>query len=251
MPSKTKKQRTWIFTQRSKYKSKDNTPEDMKWIWKSDWEKVEEVRLKRYKSKYIERFSEELRLSDLKKHAGLSDFTNKWRKDRQRLKGQGAKSTKIKSMKVNRKEDYITFVFTAEPTYTTKAKAVNTNNFEINKNVTIYTQQIRILDFFKWADTKPGYVEKEMTVKEIKEILEVANIQVFCNCPSFHWQGHNYNISSMFDASIYPTDIAPKHWNQYHNNDNFICKHLDLTISQALNIYINNMTQMINKYLKK
>lgn len=206
--------------------------------------------MKRYSPQYIEKFSEELRLSDLKKHAGLSNFTDKWRKDRQKIKGQGSRSAKIKSIKVNRPKDYITFVFTSEPTYTKKAKAVNTNNFEINKNVNVYTQQIRILDFFKWADTKPGFKEKEMTVKEIKEILEVCSIQIFCNCPSFHWQGHNY-ISSMFDASIFPTNIEPKHWKKYHNDDNFICKHLDLLISQGLNIFINNMTQMINKYLKK
>lgn len=206
--------------------------------------------MKRYKSKYIEKFSEELRLSDLKKHAGLSNFTDKWRKDRQKIKGQGSRSAKIKSMKVNRPKDYITFVFTSEPTYTNKAKAVNTNNFEINKNVTVYTQQIRILDFFKLAETKPGYKEKEMTKKEIKEILEVASVQIFCNCPSFHWQGMNHTVS-MFDASIYPTNIPPKRWDDYHNDNNFVCKHLDLLISQGLNIFMNNMTSMINKYIKK
>lgn len=206
--------------------------------------------MKRYKPIYIERFSEELRLSDLRKHAGTSDFTDDWRKKRQKIKGSGAKSVKIKSMKVNRKKDYITFVFTSEPTYTPTAKAVNTNNFEINKNVNVYTQQLRILDFFKWADTKPGYEEKEMTIKEIKEILEIANLQVFCNCPSYHWQGMNY-VTSLFDASIYPTSIAPKRWDKFHNDDSFTCKHLDILISQGLNIYINNMTGMINKYIQK
>ena len=50
MPSKSEQQRKWIFVQRDKYKSKDNTPEDMKWIWKAEWEKVKETKLKRYKS---------------------------------------------------------------------------------------------------------------------------------------------------------------------------------------------------------
>lgn len=204
--------------------------------------------MKRYKPLFS--IEEELRLSDLRKHAGTSAFTDKWRKQRQKIKKDGAKSVKVKTMRVNRKKDYITFIFTSKPTYTTKAKAVNVNSFEINKSVTEYTQQIRILDFFKWADTKPGYKEKEMTKKEIKEILEVANIEIFCNCPSFHWQGMNY-VTSLFDGSIYPTKIPPKRWDAYHSDDNFTCKHLDILISQALNIYLLNMTSMINKYLKK
>lgn len=42
MPSSTEKQRNYIFYLRGKYKSKENTPEDEKWIWESGWEKVKE-----------------------------------------------------------------------------------------------------------------------------------------------------------------------------------------------------------------
>jgi len=201
-------------------------------------------------NKVDSKFSEALRLSDLKKHSGTSDFTDEWRKKRQKIKGDGAKSVKIKSMKVNRKADYITFVFTSEPTYTKKAKAVNFPDVETMKNVTKYTQQIRILDFFALADTKPGYQEKEMTMKEIKEILNVCDVKLSCNCPSFQLQGFNA-ILTTFDASIYPEDRLPTRWNAYHQDNSFTCKHLDILISQALTIYTNNMTGMINKYLKK
>ncbi|MFA5152996.1 MAG: hypothetical protein WC554_10580 [Clostridia bacterium] len=192
---------------------------------------------------------EDLRLSDLMKSASMSAFTKNWKNVRQSIIGSGAKSVKIKSMKVNRKKDYITFVFTSVPTYTKSSQAVDFPNTDNKKRVKKYTQEIRILDFFKWADTKPGFKENEMTVKEIKEILKVANVQLSCNCMSFQFQGMNA-ILTTFDAAIYPELRMPKRWNKYHNDDNFTCKHLGILLTSGLNIYINNMTQMINKYIK-
>ena len=109
---------------------------------------------------------------------------------------------------------------------------------------------IRILDFFKWARTKPGYKSaKELTTKELKEIFSVANIQIFCNCPSFHWQGTNW-VVSQFDASIHPTTIEPKHWDKFHNDDNFACKHLSLLLT-SIPFFISPMASMLNKYFKE
>jgi len=201
------------------------------------------------RQQYI-KFFEDLRLSDLKQHAGLSDFTTYWKDERHAQGYSGTNGIKIKMMKVNRKKDYITFVFTSIPTYSSKAIAVAFPDVEKKKNVKTYTQELRILDFFKWAETKPGYEEKEMTWKEIKEILNVANLQVACNCMSFQFQGFNA-IVTMFDASIYPEQRMPTRWKKFHNDDSFLCKHLSILITSALNIYINNMTSMVNKYLKK
>ena len=193
---------------------------------------------------------ENLRISDLKKHAGISNFTKPFMKDRQKIKGTGNKSVKLIKMKVNRRKDYITFVFKSTPTYTSTAIAVNFPNVETTKKVKSYTQEIRILDFFKLAETKPGYQEKEMIWKEIKEILNVSDVKLSCNCMSFQLQGFNA-ILTMFDAAIYPELRMPKRWNQYHKDDSFVCKHLSILITSGLNIYVNNMTSMINKYLKK
>jgi len=195
------------------------------------------------------KLDEGLRISDLRKHSGISKFTDKWRLDRQKRKGSGAKSVKIIGMKVNRKQGYITFVFKSKPTYKSLMPAVAFPDKNKKKYVRAYTQEIRIVDFFKWAETKPHYVQYELTQKEVKEILQVADIQVACNCMSFQFQGMNY-IVSLFDASIYPETRPPRKWNKYHNDDNFLCKHLDILLSQGMNIYINNMTSMINKYLK-
>lgn len=196
------------------------------------------------------KFSENLRFSDLQKHAGASDFTKDWIEVRRKIKGPGNKSAKLKSMRVSRKKDYITFIFKSKPTYDAKAKAVDVNNgMQTTKDVREYTQYLKVIDFFKLAETKPGYKESELTRKEIKEILQVADLQVFCDDPSFHWQGDNYVIS-LFDGSIYPTTIEPKHWRQLHNDDNFLCKHLSMIIN-SIDFFLNPMSSMINKYLKR
>jgi hypothetical protein len=194
------------------------------------------------------KFSENIRLTDLQKHAGASDFTKDWIEIRRKIKGPGNKSAKLKSMRVNRKSDYIIFIFKSKPTYDAISKAVNPSTMEIDRNVREYTQYLKIKDFFKLAETKPGYNKKEMTRKEIKEILRVADLQVFCDDPSFHWQGDNY-IISLFDGSLYPTNIAPEHWKGFHNDDNFLCKHLSMIIN-SIDFFLNPMSSMINKYLK-
>lgn len=198
----------------------------------------------------IRLIQENLRIVDLQKHAGTSDFTKDWVEIRRKIRGTGANTVKLKSIKINRKKDYITFVFKSIPTYDTIVKAVNFPNTDKDKNVKMYTEQIRILDFFKLAQTKPNYEENQLTRKEIKEILKVADVQVSCDCKSFQFQGMNH-ILTTFDASIYPELRPPKVWNKWHKDDNFTCKHLDMLLTQGLNIYLNNMTSMINKYLKK
>jgi len=203
-----------------------------------------------YKKNWITlKLEEDLRLSDLKKHSGISDFTKRWKDERQGIKGAGNTSAKLIRMKVNRNKDYITFVFYSSPTYDLAARVVKPDsNFKLNGEKPFYTQEIRILDFFKWAETTPNYDEKSLTNEDVKEILNSASIQVFCNDPSFHWQGDNY-IISQFNASIHPTSIAPKRWNQYHNDDNFVCKHLSLLLN-SIDFWLNPMTSMLNKYLK-
>jgi hypothetical protein len=183
------------------------------------------------------------------KHQGVSDFTADWVEIRRKIKGAGASAVKIHSMKVDRKNDTVTFLFRSIPTYDSKVQAVNFPNTDSEKTVRAYTQQIMILDFFKWAQTKPGYNEKEITWKEIKEILQVSDLKLSCNCKSFQFQGMNH-ILTTFDAAIYPEDRPPLKWNKWHKDDNFICKHLDILLTSALNIYLSNMASMLNKYLR-
>jgi hypothetical protein len=197
----------------------------------------------------IEKLEEGLRLSDLKKHSGLSALTTKWMKDRKRLKGAGNKSAKLKQLRVSFKNDYITYIFTSEPTYDKVVKVLKPKAMKPVRG-TIYQQQIRIKDFFKLAATKPNFQKyHELTQQELKEVLSVADLQVYCNDMSWWWQGMAW-VLTKFDASIYPCDIEPKVWSHKHNDFNFLCKHLSLLIN-SIDFWLNPMTSMINRYIKQ
>ena len=193
---------------------------------------------------------EELRLSDLQAHAGISDFTKSWKDDRLKRKGAANKSAHLISVDIDKENDYVTFKFYSAPTYTLTGGITDPdNNMSLDKTSPWYTQEIRILDFFKWAKTNPNFKsEKELTTDELKEIFKVANVQVWCNDPSFHWQGDNF-IISQFDASIYPTDIAPQRWNKLHKDDNLVCKHLSMLLA-SIDFWISPMASMLNKKLQ-
>jgi len=195
-------------------------------------------------------FSESLKLSDFKAHSGVSDFTKPFMKDRQKIKGAGNKSAKLSSVKVNKKKDYVTFIFKSKPTYnnTTEVVDPNTMSFKPGK---VYTQQIRLLDFFALAETKPGFKIDELSFAEVKEILQVADIQVWCSCGSFTYQGLSYYLTQL-DGAIHINNIKPERWNTFHdvgNSTGFICKHLSLLIN-SIDFWINPMTSMINRVLK-
>ena len=207
--------------------------------------------LHKKKNWVLVKLDENLRLSDFQRHAGLSNFTKKWKDERQKIKGSANISARLVKLKVNKKKDYVTFVFYSAPTHDFTASVTDPKeNMKIKGEHPFYIQEIRILDFYKWAKTTPGYKSaKQLSVKDLKEILKAADIQVWCNDPSFHWQGDNY-IVSQFNASIYPTDIPQKKKKKFHNDDNFVCKHLSMIFAQ-INFFLNNMCSMLNSYLKK
>ena len=192
---------------------------------------------------------ESLRLSDFKAHAGSSDFTKKWADERRKLKGAGNKSAKLLKLTVNKKNGSVTFFFASDPTYTDKAKVTVKPTMNTTKNSDVYIQLIRVLDFFKWAKTTPNYKSsKQLSRDDLKEIIETTSIQVHCDDPSFWWQGGAW-VATQFDAAVIPCNIPPKHWRKYHNDDNFVCKHLDLLLT-SIDFFLPQMTAMLNRYLK-
>ncbi len=198
-----------------------------------------------------DKLEEELRFSDLATSAGMSDFTKKFRKERNKLLAPENKLAVLSDVIINKKQGHVTFIFYTSPTYEDKMPTTNPKSKFKPTEDTHYEMKFRILDFFKWAKTKPNYQStKKMTMKELKEILEVAYIQVFCNCMSYHWQGMNYNLSQ-FDASIFPTNIPPDHWSpNFHFDDQFLCKHLGGLINQW-KFFINPMASMLTSKLRK
>jgi hypothetical protein len=212
--------------------------------------------MKRYKPLFehknwvtVQKLEEELRLTDLMKHAGISNFTEPFMKDRRKIKGAGNKSASLLDCVINKQDDYIKFEFRSAPTYPKEAPHKKTVQPDFSlKKTPIYVQEVMIMGFFKWLEAFEG---EEITTSDIKEIFEVSDIKVFCNCPSQHWQGFNYQLSSNFDGSIYPTTIPDPVWGPKHNNgDGLVCKHLDL-IFASMSFFRSPMASMLQKKLKE
>jgi len=51
LPARSRKQQRYIFYLRNKYKSPSKTPEKYKWIWKKEWERLEEAKKRRRRRK--------------------------------------------------------------------------------------------------------------------------------------------------------------------------------------------------------
>lgn len=208
------------------------------------------------------RLVEELRMVDLMKHAGISNFTKFWRRERNKLKGAESNQAKLVQVRINKKYGYVDFIFLTAGTYTNDVtETLPKRDFALKGGVNDYSMIIRVLDFFKWAQTTPGYkAAKKLSPDELKEIFYAANIKVWCSCPSMHWQGFNYYLS-LFDASIFPTEIAPTDkktrngktigWKSRHNaGDGLVCKHLSGLLA-GIKFWWNPMSSTLNKALQK
>ena len=204
-------------------------------------------------------------LYDLADKSNMSDFTSTWRKDRSRVMGAENTTAKLIDCFIDEADKSVTFGFLTESTelgdkepsqtinsdyrfYNSDKMETDPNNFNLKRNRSnTYELQIKILNFMEWLDVFEG---EEIGPKEMKEILEVSNVQVFSTSPSFHWQGMNFNLSQL-DGSIYPTDISNPVWGPRHGDSSgyFLDKHLYGLLRQ-IKFWINPMASMLNKKLK-
>lgn len=206
----------------------------------------------------------EIDLYDLKDKDNISAFTMKWRKDRSRIMGQENTIAKLVDCYIDEAGKSVTFAFLTEATelkgknpnddiessyksYDGPKGEVDPDNFKIKNNRSkTYELQIKIIDFFDWLDVFEG---ESIGTKEMKEILQVSDVQLFSTSPSMHWQGFNYWLSQI-DASIYPTNIAPTQWDKYHGDGQaFLDKHLYGLLRQ-IDFWLNPMSSMLTKKLK-
>lgn len=192
--------------------------------------------------------TEDLRLSDLTKNAGLSKFSKKFSKETNKLMGNPTNHTKLVQMKVNKVKDYITFIFLTERTPKYKdnfhTQVVDPSDMSLQLD-NLYTIEVRVLDFFKLLNTRPD--KTDITNKDIEDVLMTASIQWWSDVPSFQLQGSNYLLTT-FDAAIYPEHRPPKRWNKFHHDDNFLDKH-SAGIANSIKFFIPIMRQMVKKYL--
>lgn len=201
-------------------------------------------------------------MADLMDTKNISGFTMDFRKDRSTIMGGENTQAKLLNVFLNKPDNSITFLFQTKATvggtgkklrrppasqYQRPKKRTQPLNLSLIGNPEKkYEIQIKVLDFFDWLNVFEG---DEITRKEIKEIMEVSNIQIFSSAPSFHWQGFNFWLSQI-DGAMYPTDIAPKKWNKIHGDgDAFLDKHLYGLIRQ-MKFWYNPMASMLTKRLK-
>ena len=214
-----------------------------------------------------ELFKEFVTIADLKDKGNMSDFTATWRADRNRVMGNEAKTAKLVDCFIDEADRSATFAFLTESTELGK-KAPNDdigsiykyyggpkgeidpeNNFKVDRNSSkLYELQLKVLDFTAWLDVFEG---EKIGKKEMKEILEVSNVQLFSTSPSFHWQGANVNLTKM-DGSIHGTSIPNPVWGPRHGDPSgyFIDKHL-YGLLQSMPFFLNQMAQMLMRKLKQ
>jgi hypothetical protein len=204
-------------------------------------------------------------LDDLNDTDTISDFTSTWRKDRSRVMGQENITAKLVDCVVDEADKSVTFQFLTTATelgnkapndnidsdyrfYSGPKGEVDPETFNITRNRSrTYEMQIKVLEFFDWLDVFEG---EKIGRKEINEILEVSNIQVFSTAPSFHYQGMNYNLSQL-DGSIYPTTISNPIWGPRHGDPDgyFLDKHL-YGLMRQIKFFHQQMGSMLTGKLK-
>lgn len=202
-------------------------------------------------SYFIPKLSE-ITLFDLRDKGNISDINLKFRKERNKLIGTERTTAKLLEAFLNEANNSVTFVFQTEatPKYSKdyKYKRVSPLNLDIIPNTTKkYEIQVKVLDFFSWLKTQPE--GQPITVKDLKDLLSIADVQIFNTAPFFQYGSINYNLSQI-DASAYPTDIAPKVWDQRLGGDFFVDKHI-YGILRAINTFLDEMTKELNKKLKQ
>ena len=207
----------------------------------------------------VHHYYEWLTLQDLAASDATSAFTKRTRQQRNDAVKAENRTAKIKECILD-DDGSVTFKFKTTATTPIYPKdnvfmrANPNNNFalEVN-NEKVYNIDIKILDFMKWLkETRPDYEEtKKISWREVKDVLEVAYIQVYSDMPSFHFQGSNFWLSQL-DGSLYPTDIEPKVWNASHlhgDSGNFLSKDLAGLI-KGFKFWYNPMASMIQKRMK-
>ena len=233
------------------------------------FESVSKIKIEDVKGIIIgsELFNEFVTIADLADKSSISDFTLLWRKDRNRIMGTENISSKLIDCFVDEAEKSVVFAFLSESTelgnkapndninsdykfYTGPKQDVDPeNSFKINRNDSkLYELQLKLLEFWDWLDVFEG---EKITRFNMKEILEVSNVQVFSNSPAFHWQGSNVNLSQL-DGSIYPTNIPNPVWGPRHGDASgyFLDKHLYGLLRQ-MGFWLNTMASMLTGKLQK
>jgi len=192
----------------------------------------------------------EMSLPDFKK-AAISALTQKHKTSRKKyLKGNQIKYTRLMNCIIDTQNDWVLFEWLsiATPNTDNKKEVDPFADFDLKNNPSkLYELKIRLDGFFTWLlGTLPD--GQPVSKQDMFDAMNICSLKYWASVPSFHWQGHNYNLSQL-DASLHPTTIKPKVWNKFHGKT-FLDKH-SAVLFKNINFYLPQMAQMLNAKLRK
>ena len=209
--------------------------------------------MKRYKS--LKQRFQELQLKDLTKNQGISNMTLRFKKERNKIMGSETYVSKLIECNLLDNGD-VDFIFLSEatdkypPDFKYKDAPID-KGYKLEPNLSkTYTITIRIKNVLEWLSTYPD--KTEITPKDIKDILDVSDIEIDSDVPMFYWQGAAYYLQQL-DATIYKKSIiAPKFWNQdkYHGDGNAFVDKITQSILNQIAFFRNLMGSMLTKRLR-
>lgn len=208
---------------------------------------------------------QEITISDLATKSNISDFTMTWRKDKNRTMGAENKVAKLVDVFLNEPDNSMTVVFQTKATELNGKKP--NDNIEsdyrfydepkerispLNKNLLpnnekTYEVQLKFLDFNSWLSTHPE--GQPITPKDVKEILEVSDVQLFSSSPAWLYQGFMF-WNTELGTSIVPETRRPKRWDKYHGDgQSFLTKEL-YGILKQMSFFFNPIASKLTKRLR-
>ena len=208
---------------------------------------------------YVGRLSE-ITLKDLKDKSALAPLTKSWKDDRGKIMGNETGVMKLIDTFINQADSSVTFAFQTQATEykdikglkhdpsvykNPKARVSPLNLGIMSNNEKKYEIQIKVLEFMDWIKAFEG---DTLTIKELKDILRVSDVQIFSTSPFFQYGSLNYYCSQL-DASAYPTNIAPKVWNKRLGGEYLLTKEL-ANLVYGIEFFYNQMVSQLNKKLK-
>ena len=207
------------------------------------------------------RLDEAMTAKDFMSKDIMSSLTRSYYDDRQSMIGGANKNSRLISTVYNRDKDWVTFVFKtrATPDLSDKKTTGGPTGIEPSSTLSdnpqkVYFQMIRVKEFLALLkDTRPESLSsKKISWDDIREVIMTADIQVWCGCPSFYFQGIDYWLSQ-FDGAIYPCDIHPRRWNSpylHGEGNSYVCKHL-ASLWNSIGFFATQMTSSIESVFKK
>lgn len=139
----------------------------------------------------------------------------------------------------------VEFIFHALPTIKKIVPIVDEHYLKMRgQKAEFYTIKIRIENFYQ----NKGKAIANMNNADLLRTLQQSEAKIFCNCPSFQFQGFNFRLSQL-NASIFPTDIPDSKWGTHHDSNGLVCKHIGALLEDFNAHWMPKMTQLLKRKL--